>query len=135
MRTRAPPVPYQTSFRGKLYLGSLFLQVPVHHYEANFTTKGYRKFKYGTALLNMHAGAGYKAQQDMQDIQVVINLNLGEEPSLLPLTEAQVENHAMGVVFAQQYTLKKGIKNSGIEPRKLLTKSSSKFMIWVHINR
>ena len=32
MRTRAPPVPYQTSFKGKLYLGSSFLQIPFHHY-------------------------------------------------------------------------------------------------------
>ena len=87
VRTRAPPVPYQTSFRGKSYLGSSFLQVPIHHYEADFTTKGYRKFNEGTALLNVHAGAGYKAQQDMRDIQGVINLNLGDEPSVPPLTE------------------------------------------------
>ena len=88
--------------------------MPVHHYETDFSTKGYKKFKEGTALLNVHAGAGYKAHQDMRDIQGVIILNLGKEPSLPPLTEAQVEDHIMGVVFAQQYTLKKGIKNSGL---------------------
>ena len=82
MQTRAPHVPYQISFKGKSYPGSLFLQLLVHHYEADFATKGYQEFNEGTALLNMHAGAGYKAQQDMCDIKGVIDLNLGEEPSL-----------------------------------------------------
>ena len=86
------------SFEGNTYLGSLFLQVHVHHYEDDFTTKGYRKFDEGTVLLNVHAGAGYKAQQD---IQGVINLNLGEEFSLPLCMEAQVYDHIMGVVFAQ----------------------------------
>ena len=44
------------SFKGKTYPGSLFLQVPVHHYAADFTTKEYGKFTEGTALLNVHAG-------------------------------------------------------------------------------
>ena len=38
--TRKPQIPYQTSFRGKTYPGSLFLQVPVHHHKADFTTNG-----------------------------------------------------------------------------------------------
>ena len=63
-----------------------------------------------------------------------MDLNLGEKPTLPPLVEAQVENHIMGVVFAQQYTLKKGPKKLAIELRKLPPKNSSRSMIWVHVN-
>ena len=99
MQTRAPPATYQTSFRGQLYPGSLFLQVPVHHYALDSATRGYKTSHEGNALLNVHAGAGYKAQRNMSMVQGIINLNLGEKPTLPPLTEAQVEDHIMGVVF------------------------------------
>ena len=80
--------------------------MPVHHYQADFTTKTYTKYDKGTVLLNVHTCAGYKLQQEVQG---VINLNLGEEPSSPGLTEAQVDNHILGVIFAHQYTLKKGL--------------------------
>jgi hypothetical protein len=51
----------------------------------------------------------------------VVNLNLGKEP-LPPLTEAQVESHIMGVVFAQQYTLKKGLEKFGDRAAEATTK-------------
>ena len=132
MRTsRAPLVPYWTSFTGKMYPGSSLFQVPVHRYQAIFTTKIYKKYDKGTVLLNVHAGTGFKLQQD---IQGVINLNLGEEPSLPVLTEAQVEDHIMDVIFAHQYTLKGGSRNLGKGLRRPPPNSSGKFMKWVHIN-
>ena len=109
-RTRTTEVPYRTIFIGKTYPVSLFLQVPVHNHQEDFTTKTYMKYDEGTALLNVHAGAGYKLQREVQG---VIHLNLGEEPSLPGLTEAQVDNRIMGVIFVHQYTLEKGIKKFG----------------------
>ena len=76
MRTRTPPLPYQTSFRGQSYPGSSFLKVPVHHYERDPNTRGFTKFHEGTALLNVHAGAGYQAKRNMNEVQVVVNLKL-----------------------------------------------------------
>ena len=70
-------VPYQLGFKGQMYHGSSFLQVPVHHYQADFTTKTYKKYDKGTALLNVHASTGYKLQREVQG---VANLKLGEEP-------------------------------------------------------
>ena len=58
----------------------------------------------------------------MCNIQGVLNLNLGEESSLPPPTETQAEDHTMGVVFAQQYTLKKGIKTFGDRAEEATTK-------------
>ena len=58
----------------------------------------------------------------MIEVQGVINLNLGEKPTLPPLMEAQVEDHIMGVVFAQQYTLKKGPKKIGDRAEEATTK-------------
>ena len=108
MRTGTAEVPYQTSVKGHLYPGSVFLQAPVHHYHEDFTTKSYKKFDKGTALLHtVYAGAGYKLQREVQG---AINLNLGEEPLLPGLTEVQGDNHIIGVIFAHQYTLKKEIK-------------------------
>ena len=134
MRTRRPPsAPYQASFRNQSYPGSSFLKVPVHHYGRDPNTKGFKKFHKGAVLLNVYAGAGYQAKKNMNEVQGVVNLNLGEEP-LPPLTEAQVESHIMGVVFAQQYTLKKGLEKLVIEQQKLPPKSSSKSMIWELIN-
>ena len=45
-----------------------------------------------------------------QEVRGVINLNIGEEPSLSGLTEAQVDDNTMGVIFSHQYTLKGGPK-------------------------
>ena len=96
--------------------------MPVRHYGIDSATRGYKKFHEGTALLNVHAGAGYKAQQNMNEVQGVINLNLGEEQKLPPLVEAQIDNHIMGVVFAQQYTLEKGTEKFGDRAEEATTK-------------
>ena len=110
MRTRTTEVPHKTGFKGQTYRVGSFLHVPIHHYHKDFTTKSYNKFDEGTALLTVHVDAENKLQQEVQG---VIHLNLGEEPSLPGLTEAQVDNHIMGVILAHQYTPKKGIKKFG----------------------
>ena len=38
------------------------------------------------------------------------------------LTEAQVEDHIMGVIFAHQYTLEKGLEKVGARAEKATTK-------------
>ena len=93
--------------------------MPICHYQANFTAKTYTKYDEGTALLNVHAGAGYNLQQE---VQWGIHLNLGKEPLLPALMEARVENHIMGVVFAHQYTLKKGLEIFGDRAEEATTK-------------
>ena len=81
---------------------SLFIQVHAHYYLKDFTTKIYKRYDEGTELFNVHTGGGYKIQREVQG---VVNLNLGEEPLLPGLIEAQVDNHIMRVIFAHQYTL------------------------------
>ena len=93
----------------------------MHHYGRDPNTRGFKKFNKGTALINVHAGAGYQAKKNLNEVQGVVNLNLGEEP-LPPLTEAQVESHIMGVVLAQQYTLKKGLEKFGDRAAEATTK-------------
>ena len=58
----------------------------------------------------------------MDEVQGVVNLNLGDEPTSPPLTEAQVESHIMGVVFAHQYTLRKELKQIGDRAAEATTK-------------
>ena len=62
----------------------------------------------------------------MCDIQGVINFNLGEEPTLPPFTEAQIENHVMGVVFAQPYTLENRLEKFGDQAAEATTKELKK---------
>ena len=63
MRTRRPPSDsYQATFWNQSYPGSLFRQIPVHHYGRDPITRGFKKFHEGTALLNVHAGAGCQAK-------------------------------------------------------------------------
>ena len=58
----------------------------------------------------------------MKEVQGVIHSNLDKEPTLPPLTESQIEIHVMGVVFAQQYTLEKGLEKFGDRAAEATTK-------------
>ena len=67
----------------------------------------------------MHADAGYKLQREVQG---VVDFNLDEEPSLSGLKESQVDYHIMGVIFAHQYTLKRGLEKFGERAEEATTK-------------
>ena len=55
-----------------------------------------------------YAGAGYKTKQ------VVVHFNVEDDaPPLKTMTEEQSDAHIVGVIFAQHFSLKKGLERFG----------------------
>ena len=51
-----------------------------------------------------------------------MNLNLEQAPAPSPMTDADIEDHVMGLVLLNQHNLKKGLKLFGLPGEKAVTK-------------
>ena len=91
------------------------VQTPSDHYQADLTNIRYAYPDEANVLYTCFHGARYGAKsktalkQDFINIAAQIDSLIDENPPPVGLTEEQLDDHNMGVILAQHFSLKKGI--------------------------
>ena len=91
------------------------VRTPPDYYQADHTNIRYAYPDEADVIHTCFQGAGYGAksktalEQDFISVAAQIDSLIDENPPPVGLTEEQLDDHIMGVILAQHFSLKKGI--------------------------